>query len=163
MPLLAPVTTAVRRLMRMILPGGCAGLSPDGTLRARLWWHTDSRRGLTGPRRVAGILGAGRWGRLAPRPPASGGTAADALLWVGAALLVLALIELGLLLVRSDLLLLRLFVALALPPWSGGVLGLILGAVSDRTVVEAAFGAVVALISGVQLRPAEARASTRRL
>jgi hypothetical protein len=114
--------------------------------------HTDSARGLTGPRRVAkvcGLVGGVAW--LVTYFLASGGTAADALLWVGAALLTVALIELGLLLVRSDFLLLRLFVALALPTLVWGVLGLILGAVSDRTVVEAAFGAVVALISGVQL------------
>jgi hypothetical protein len=120
--------------------------------------HTDSARGLTGPRRVAqvcGLVGGVAW--LVAYFPTSGGMAADALLWVGAALLTVALFELGLLLVRSGFLLLRLFVALALPTLVWGVLSLILGSVSHRTVVEAAFGTVVALISGVQLlrrRPA---------
>jgi hypothetical protein len=111
-----------------------------------------------GPRRIAqlcGLVGGVAW--LVAYFVTSGGTAADALLWVGVVLLTVALFELGLLLVRSDFLLLRLFVALALPTLVWAVLGLILGSVSDRTVVEAVFGAVVALISGVQLlrrRPA---------
>lgn len=104
------------------------------------------------PRRIAqvcGLVGGVAW--LVTYFLSSGGTAADVLLWVGAALLTVALLELGLLLVKSDFLLLRLFVALALPTLVWGVLGLVLGSVSDRTVVEAAFGTVVALISGVQL------------
>ncbi|MGA8247390.1 MAG: hypothetical protein WB797_10825 [Nocardioides sp.] len=114
--------------------------------------HTDSGRGLLGPRRIAqvcGLVGGVAW--LVTYFLARDGTAANVLLWGGAALLTVALLELGLLLVRSDFLLLRLFVALALPTLVWGVLSLILGAVSDRTVVEAAFGAVVALISGAQL------------
>jgi hypothetical protein len=120
--------------------------------------HTDSAGGLKGPRRTAqlcGLVGGVAW--LAAYFVTSGGTTADALLWVGVVLLTVALFELGLLLVRSDFLLLRLFVALALPTLVWGVLGLILGSVSDRTVVEAVFGTAVALISGVQLlrrRPA---------
>jgi hypothetical protein len=114
--------------------------------------HTDSARGLVRPRRIAqvcGLVGGVAW--ILTYFLTSGSTADDALLWVGAALLTVALFELGLLLVKSDFLLLRVFVALALPTLVWGVLGLILGSVSDRTLVEAVFGAVVAVISGVQL------------
>jgi hypothetical protein len=120
--------------------------------------HTDSSGGLTNPRRIAqvcGLVGGVAW--LVTLFLAGGGTPAHALLWVGVVLLTVALLELGLLLVKSDVLLLRVFVALALPTLVWGVLGLILGSTSDRAAVEAAFGTAVALISGVQLlrrRPA---------
>jgi hypothetical protein len=103
------------------------------------------------PRRVAqvcGLVGGVAW---LVTYFLSGGGAADVLRWAGAVLLTVALLELGLLLVRSDFMLLRVFVALALPTLVWGVLSLVLGSVSDRTAVEAAFGAVVALISAVQL------------
>lgn len=114
--------------------------------------HTDSAGGLLGPRRVTqvcGLVGGVAW--VVTYFLTSGGTAANALLWVGVVLLTVTLLGLGLLLVKSGFLLLRVFVALALPTLVWGVLGLILGSTSDRTVVEAVFGAVVALISGIQL------------
>lgn len=114
--------------------------------------HTDSAGGLTRPRRVAqvcGLLGGAAW--VVAYFLTDGGTAASALLWVGVVLLTVALLELGLTLVKSDFLLLRVFVGLALPTLVWGVLGLVLGSVSDRRLVEAVFGGVVALISLVHL------------
>jgi hypothetical protein len=120
--------------------------------------HTDSAGGLVSPRRivqVCGLVGGAAW--FVTSFLTRGDTPATILLWVGAVLLTVALSGLGLRLVSSGFLLLRLFVALALPTLVWGVLGLILGSVADRTAVEAAFGAAVALISGGQLarrRPA---------
>ena len=88
------------------------------------------------------------------------GTAGDALQWVGALLLTVALVGLGLLLVKSDVMVLRVFVALALPILVWGVVALLRDAVSV-SVVDAVFGGVVAVISGVMLtRRAERRRAT---
>ena len=89
-----------------------------------------------------------------------GGTAGAALLWVGAVLLTVALVGLGLLLVKSDLMLLRVFVALALPTLVWGVVALLRDAVST-SVVDAVFGGIVAVISAVMLaRHGERRRAT---
>ena len=74
-----------------------------------------------------------------------------ALLWAGTILLTVALFGLGLLLVRSDVLALRVFVALALPTLVWGVFGLVHGSLDDPELVDAVFGAVVGLVSGVRL------------
>jgi hypothetical protein len=79
------------------------------------------------------------------------GTLETTLLWAGAILLTVALFGLGLLLVRSDVLALRVFVALALPTLVWGVFGLVHGSLADPDLVDAVFGAVVGLVSGVRL------------
>ena len=79
------------------------------------------------------------------------GSVKTTLLWAGAILLTVALFDLGLLLVRSDVLALRLFVSLALPTLVWGVFGLVHGSADDPGLVDAVFGAVVGLVSGVRL------------
>jgi hypothetical protein len=74
-----------------------------------------------------------------------------ALLWAGTILLTVALFGLGLLLVRSEVLALRVFVALALPTLVWGVFALVHGSLSDPERVDAVFGAIVGLVSGVRL------------
>jgi hypothetical protein len=62
-----------------------------------------------------------------------------------------ALLVLGLMLVKSDVLVLRVFVALALPTLVWGVVGLVRGSASDPRVIDLVFGGIVAVISGVRL------------
>ncbi len=80
-----------------------------------------------------------------------GGSLARALLWLGAILLTVALFDLGLLLVRGDVLALRIFVALALPTLVWGVFGIVHGSASDPGLVDAVFGGVVGVVSGIRL------------
>ncbi|HEY3529345.1 MAG TPA: hypothetical protein VGK78_09350 [Nocardioides sp.] len=80
-----------------------------------------------------------------------GGRLQGSVLWVGAVLLTVALFDLGLLLVRSDVLALRVFVALALPTLVWGVFGLVHGSAADPGLVDAVFGAIVGLVSAVRL------------
>jgi len=97
---------------------------------------------------IAGLTGGTAW-VLAYFLP--GGSVDRAVLWVGAILLTVALCGLGLLLVRSDVLALRVFVALALPTLVWGVFGIIHGSISDPALVDAVFGGVVGLVSGLRL------------
>jgi hypothetical protein len=80
-----------------------------------------------------------------------GGTLVGILLPVGAVLLTLALFGLGLMLVRSNFLALRVFVGLALPTLVWGVFGVVHGSASDPGLVDAVFGAIVGLLSGFRL------------
>jgi len=80
-----------------------------------------------------------------------GGSLEKALLWAGTILLTVALFGLGLLLVRSNVLALRVFVALALPTLVWGVFGIVHGSASDPDLVDAVFGAIVGLVSGLRL------------
>jgi hypothetical protein len=80
-----------------------------------------------------------------------GGSLEKALLWVGAVLLTVALFGLGLLLVRSDVLALRVFVALALPTLVWCVFGIVHESLADPDLVDAVFGAVVGVVSGLRL------------
>ena len=98
---------------------------------------------------IAGLAGGISWVFAFLLP--DGGTLETTLLWAGAILLTVALFGLGLLLVRSDVLALRVFVALALPTLVWGVFGLVHGSLSDPELVDAVFGAVVGLVSGVRL------------
>ncbi len=70
----------------------------------------------------------------------------DALLWVGGALITVALFGLGLLLVKSDVLLLRVFVGLALPTLVWGVVALLRGSAVSASTVDVVFGGCVALV-----------------
>jgi hypothetical protein len=100
---------------------------------------------------ASGLAGGIAWvvTYFLPDDPRSG--LATVLLWLGLLLLSVALFGLGLLLVRSDVLPLRLFVALALPTLVWSAFAVVRDSASDQTLVDAAFGAVVGVVSGVQL------------
>jgi hypothetical protein len=79
------------------------------------------------------------------------GAAETTLLTVGAVLLTIALCGLGLLLVRSDFLALRIFVAIAVPVLVWSVFGIVHQSLSDPELVDGVFGAIVAVVSTVRL------------
>jgi len=113
--------------------------------------HADAAGASFGLRRgaqVAGLLGGIAW--VVASFVAEGG-AADVLRPLGAVLLTLALFGLGLRLVRSDFVALRIFVGIALPTLVWGVFGVIHQSASDPSVVDGVFGAVCGLVSGVLL------------
>jgi len=124
--------------------------------------HVDAAGPLTGVRRTAqlcGLLGGAAWVIGYVVDP--GGPAAATLLWGGALLLTVALVSLGARLVNSGVLLLRLFVAVALPTLVWGVFLLLRDAVSDVQLLDATFGGAVALLSAVGLvRRSPARRAT---
>jgi len=99
--------------------------------------------------RLAGVAGGLAWVVAFFLP--EGGGAERAVLWLGAILLTTALFGLGLLLVRSDVLALRVFVALALPTLVWGVLGIVHQSANDAGLIDAVFGAIVGLVSALHL------------
>jgi hypothetical protein len=98
---------------------------------------------------IAGLVGGAVW-VLAYFLP-DDGVAEGALLRVGAVVLTVAFCGLGLLLVRSDFLALRIFVAIAVPLLVWGVFVIVHQSLSDPEVVDGVFGAVVAVVSAVRL------------
>jgi hypothetical protein len=98
---------------------------------------------------LAGLLGGLAWVVAAFLP--DGGAAAAVVLPLGAVLLTFALFGLGLMLVRSDFRALRLFVGVALPALVWGVFGVVHEGSPDTGVVDAVFGAIVGLVTGVAL------------
>jgi hypothetical protein len=124
--------------------------------------HVDAAGPLIGVRRTAqlcGLVGGAAWVIRYVVDP--GGGAAATLLWGGALLLTVALVSLGAELVKSDVLPLRLFVAVALPTLVWGVFLLLRDAVSDVELLDATFGGAVALLSAVGLvRRTPARRAT---
>jgi hypothetical protein len=109
--------------------------------------HAEAPRSAFDLRRtvqLAGLVGGLAWVLALLLP--DGGILEHACLWVGAVLLTGTLLGLGLLLVRSDVLALRLFVSLACPALVWGVFGLVHGAPSDPRLVDAVFGALVGLV-----------------
>jgi len=93
---------------------------------------------------VCGLVGGAAWVATYFLDADAGLT--RALLLGGGVLLTVALFAIGLMLVKSDFLLLRVFVALALPTLVWGVFALVRDSVSDEQLVDAAFGAFVALL-----------------
>ena len=86
---------------------------------------------------------------------------AKALLWGGGVLVTIALVAIGMMLVKGDVMLLRVFVALALPTLVWGVFALVRDSVSNEELVDAVFGAFVGLLSVALLaRPSAARRAT---
>jgi hypothetical protein len=86
--------------------------------------HVEASGTALDPRRtapIAGLTGGISWVFAFFLP--DGGALETTVLWAGAILLTVALFGLGLLLVRSDVLALRVFVALALPTLVWGVFG----------------------------------------
>jgi hypothetical protein len=98
---------------------------------------------------LAGLTGGLAW--VAAVLLGSGGSLRTTLLWAGAVLLTGALFGLGLLLVRSDVLALRVFVALAVPTLVWGVFAIVHDSMADPGLVDAVFGAIVGLVSGLRL------------
>jgi hypothetical protein len=98
---------------------------------------------------ITGLVGGAVW-VLAYFLP-DGGAAEEALLRVGAVVLTVALCGLGLLLVRSDFLVLRIFVAVAVPLLVWGVFGIVHQSLADPEALDGVFGAIVGLVSGVRL------------
>ena len=78
----------------------------------------------------------------------SDGATATALLWGGGALLTVALFAIGMMLVKSDVMPLRVFVALALPTLVWGVFALVRDSVSNEEFVDAVFGAAIGAALG---------------
>ena len=74
-----------------------------------------------------------------------------ALTWVGAVLITAGLVQLGLMLVKSDFMALRVFVGLAVPAVVWSVVLAARPGVPNGDVLDAAFGAVVALSALAQL------------
>lgn len=124
--------------------------------------HVDAAGASAGVRRTAlvcGLLGGVAW-VVTYFLDADAGTA-EALLWVGGVLLTVALFGIGMMLVKSDVLPLRVFVALALPTLVWGVFALIRDSVGDARLADAAFGALVGLGSALLLvRRSAARRAT---
>ncbi|HET7068869.1 MAG TPA: hypothetical protein VFI21_14815 [Nocardioides sp.] len=121
--------------------------------------HVDASPGPLGLRRssqLAGLVGGAAW--VVASFLADGAAARAGLLPIGAVLLTVALLGLGLLLVRSDFLALRVFVAVAVPALVWGVFAIVHQSVSDPQGVDAAFGAVVGLVCGAGLAHRSRRA-----
>jgi hypothetical protein len=113
--------------------------------------HTEAAETSAGLRRTArlsGLVGGLAWVATAF---IGDGTGRDVLLWGGGVLITLALFGLGLLMVKSDVLLLRVFVALALPTLVWGVVALLRESVVSLSLVDAVFGGAVALFSAAAL------------
>jgi hypothetical protein len=140
--------------MVVIVPARSRLLVAGGRLTRHDGSSTTVRRNppMSLPRtaQLSGLLGGVAWvvKHFLSDPDAGAGRA---LLWVGAVLLTVALFELGLLLVKGDVLVLRVFVALALPTLVWGVYGLVRSSASDEPFADAVFGGVIAVISLIQL------------
>ena len=123
--------------------------------------HIDA----AGPRKarrtaqICGLVGGVAW--VAPYFLDADTALAKALLWGGGVLLTIALVAIGMMLVKGDVMLLRVFVALALPTLVWGVFALVRDSVSNEELVDAVFGAFVGLLSVALLaRPSTARRAT---
>ncbi len=147
--------------MAMILPARMSGTSSGWHTEGPMGQHIDS----AGPRnarrtaQVCGLVGGAAWVAIYFLDADS--ALAKALLWGGGVLLTIALFSIGMMLVKGDVMPLRVFVALALPTLVWGVFALVRDSVSNEKLVDAVFGALVALLSVVLLaRPSAARRAT---
>lgn len=108
---------------------------------------------------VCGLVGGAAWVVLYFLDADSG--PAEVLLWGGGVLLTVALFAIGMMLVKSDVLPLRVFVALALPTLVWGVFALVRDSASNQPLVDAVFGALVGLLSvALLVRRSSARRAT---
>ena len=148
--------------MLTILPARVPGPVSGWHTVAPMGRHVDAAGGSAGVRRTAlvcGLLGGVAW--VATYFLGADAAAAKALLWGGGVLLTVALFAIGMMLVKSDLLPLRIFVALALPTLVWGVFALVRDSVSDERLADAVFGAAVGLGSVLLLvRRSPARRAT---
>jgi hypothetical protein len=115
--------------------------------------HTEAATTGTGLRRTASLAGLGGGLLWAATALLGDGSVADVLLRVGGVLITVALVGLGLLLVKSELLVLRIFVGIAVPILVWGVVALLRDSSLSTSGVDAVFGGVVALVSAVRLAP----------
>jgi hypothetical protein len=132
--------------MATILPARVPRPVPGWHTVGPMGRHVDGAEASTGVRRTAqlcGVLGGIAW--VTAYVLDAGATLATALLWGGAALLTVALLGIGTMLVKSDVLALRVFVALALPTLVWGVFALVRDSASDQRLVDAVFGAGIGL------------------
>ncbi len=113
--------------------------------------HTDAAATGTVLRRTAQLSGLAGGLVWAASAFLGDGSAADALRWLGGALITLALFGLGMLLVKGDVLLLRVFVGLALPTLVWGVVALVRGSAVSASTVDVVFGGCVTLVCAVPL------------
>lgn len=98
-----------------------------------------------------GLLGGGAWVTRLVVAGDESDLLVRVLWWSGAVLVTVALLELGLLLVKRGAIALRLFVAWVVPVFAWMVVGFAATSVSDAAVAYAAAGAVVACLSVLQL------------
>jgi hypothetical protein len=132
--------------MSTILPARVPGPVPGWHTVGPMGRHVDAAGASAGVRRTAlvcGLLGGVAW--VATYFLDADAGAAKGLLWLGGVLLTVALCGIGMMLVKSDLLPLRIFVALALPTLVWGVFALIRDSVSDEQLADAVFGTLVGL------------------
>lgn len=109
---------------------------------------------------VVGLLGGVAWVAAAFLWEGSDDPLELGLFWLGAVLVTLFLLELGMLLVKRGLLALRLFVACALPLLVWMVVAFAATSASDDGIVWGLAGAAVAVFAIVQLaRPTPQRAT----
>ncbi len=140
------------------MAGPGTGLADSDAVMGRHLSTAGTSSRLRRTAQLCGLAGGIAW---AVRPFVDAGSEADVLLWLGGALLTVALFGLGMLLVKSDVLPLRIFVAVALPTLVWGVVALLRDSTISTTSVDVVFGGTVALVSLVQLvRRAEPRRST---
>ena len=118
-------------------------------------WHTVAPMGqhvdAAGPPRttrrtaqICGVVGGVAW---VATYFLDSGALATALLWGGGVLLTISLFAIGMMLVKGDVLVLRVFVALALPTLVWGVFALVRDSVGDDQLLDAVFGALIGLLS----------------
>ncbi|WP_151084314.1 hypothetical protein [Nocardioides cynanchi] len=100
---------------------------------------------------ASGLVGGVAWVLTYFLPTDPRTALATGVLWLGLLLLTVALFGLGLLLVRSDVLVLRWFVGLALPTLVWSAFAVVRDSAADPALADAVFGAAVGLVSGVQL------------
>jgi hypothetical protein len=132
--------------MRVILPARVPGTARGWHTVGPMGRHVDAAGASAVVRRtvlVCGLVGGAAW--LASYWLDADTSAAKVLLWGGGVLLTLALLGIGMMLVKSDLLPLRIFVGLALPTLVWGVFALVRDSVSDEQLADAVFGALVGL------------------
>jgi hypothetical protein len=115
--------------------------------------HTEATTSGTGLRRIASLAGLGGGVLWAATALLGDGSVTDILLRMGGVLITVALVGLGLLLVKSELPVLRIFVGLAVPILVWGVVALLRDSSLSTSLVDAVFGGVVALASAVRLAP----------
>jgi hypothetical protein len=122
---------------------------------------TDTTVGKTArAAQVMGLLGGLAWVTAAFLWEGGDDPLELGLFWLGAVLVTLFLLELGMLLVKRGLLALRLFVACALPLLVWMVVAFAASSASDDRIVWGLCGAAVAVFAVVQLaRPTPQRAT----
>ena len=95
---------------------------------------------------VLGLLGGMAWVVYYFATDDASDTLARGLFWGGVVLITIALLELGMMLVKRGVVALRVFVACVLPLFFWTVVSFVVPAAADETLAYAVVGAVVALL-----------------